>query len=265
MKITINKIDFEVSPVSPALREILLADKIIAQGVWRDVWAWDAVAGTGRMLTASVDEKAVPLGNGILFHVPKVGQENARADGPSAKMAEKLLKATGAKSMQDLMVAMNRILHLPQKTVPFEAFAPLNPVASYKIRMHVDFTALQLTNASRALTCFIMVPGACAFHHEVTAIPDQAAYDALLAEQPQLSAIQPAFVVPPRSRANLGLRTLAIGADLTALSADAAGAPGRAMARVAADGCGAEGREHQPATAVTRAKGGFHPPYGADG
>jgi hypothetical protein len=54
------------------------------------------------------------------------------------------------------------------------------------------------------------VPGQCAFHHEVTAIPDQAAYDAALAETPALAAVQPAFVVPPRTKAALGLRTLAL-------------------------------------------------------
>jgi hypothetical protein len=229
VKITINKIDFDVQPVAPAMRGILLADPVIAQGVARDVWAWDHASQSGAPLTAMADGKAVPLGNGLLFYVPKVGANGTtgRAEGPSAKMAERMLAAVGAKSMQDLLLALNRILHLPQKTIPFETFAPLNPVASYTVRMTVDYAVLQLSNPGRALSGYLVVPGACGFAARVTGTSDQAALDALLAATPALTGAGPIFIVPPRTRANLGLRTLSCGQALGALQDEirAAGGP----------------------------------------
>lgn len=229
MKIKINAVEFDVEPVAAPLRQVLLADPVIMQGVWRPVWAWDAVTRTGKPLTQMTEKKGVPLGNGITFFVPRVGPEGqmVKNDGPSKKMAERVLKATGAATIAELMAALNRILHLPQKTIPLDAFRPLDPVASYRVRMHVDFAVVHLGNAARNLSAYLLIPGQCAFHHEVTAIPDQAAYDAALAATPGLAAIQPAFVVPPRTRANLGLRSLAIGRALGDLQDDvrAAGGP----------------------------------------
>jgi hypothetical protein len=237
MKIKINAIDFDVTAVAPGLRAAILADPIVMRGIWRDVWAWDAAAGTGKALVPVVQGNGVPLGNGINFYVPRAGDKAmVRNDGPSKKMAERVLAAVGAKSMQDLMAALNRIVHLPQKTLPLEVFAPLNPVASYKMRMYVDYAVLQLSAASRNLSFFLLLPGQCAFHHEVTAITDQAAYDALVAAQPQITSLMPAYVVPPRTKANIGLRTLAVGQSIGELQAaiKAAGGPDKADARLVA-------------------------------
>jgi hypothetical protein len=246
MKITINKIDFTVEPVADGLRDAILGDEIIVQGVWRDVWAWDAAAQTGAPRTAMAEGKAVPLGNGIVFYIARATPDGrfARAEGPSTKMAEKMLKATGAKTIRDLMGALNRILNLPQKTVPFDSFAPLNPVASYLLKMHVDFSVVHLTNAGRALSAYLLMPGACTFHHQVTAITDRDGYDALSAANPALSSLQPTFIVPPRTRANLGLRSLSAAHALSQVQdrIKAAGGPEaasdtdrRRLARLAAE------------------------------
>jgi hypothetical protein len=240
MKIKINTIDFEVTAVPAGLRAAILTDPIVVRGVWRDVWAWDAGAGEGKALTQMVQGNAVPLGNGINFFVPRAGGPvNGRNEGPSRKMADRVLAAVGANSMNDLMTALNRIVHLPQKSLPLDMFAPLNPVASYKMRMYVDFAVLQLSHAGRNLSFYLLIPGQCAFHHEVTAITDQAGYDALIADKPQMKSLMPAFVVPPRTKANTGLRTLAVGQAITELQGaiTAAGGPDKAsdlqMARMA--------------------------------
>lgn len=229
MKIKINAVEFEVEPVTAQVRQVLLTDPTMAQGVWRRVWAWDVLSQTGTALTGMTEKKGVPLGNGITFFVPRLGPQGQmlKNEGPSKKMAERVLKATGATTITELMAALNRILHMPQKTLPLDAFAPLDKVASYEVRMYVDFAAVHLVNTARNLSAYLLMPGQVAFVHEITAIPDQAAYDAVLAETPALAAIQPAFVVPPRTKANLGLRTLAVGSALSELQDDirAAGGP----------------------------------------
>jgi hypothetical protein len=231
MKIRINTIEFDVTAVPAGLRAAILADPIVLRGVWRDVWSWDAATGDGKALVPLVQGNGVPLGNGINFFVPRAGGAvNGRNDGPSKKMAERVMAAVGAKSMQDLMAALNRIVHLPQKTLPLDMFAALNPVASYKLRMYVDFAVVQLSAASRNLSFFLLIPGQCAFHHEITAITDQAGYDALVTAKPELKSLMPAFVVPPRTKANAGLRTLAVGQAIGELQAaiTAAGGPDKA-------------------------------------
>lgn len=219
MKIKINAVEFEIEAVPSALRSALLADPILQRGIWRDVWQWDAVERLGKPLTAMTEKRGVPLGNGITFFVPRIGAQGElmKNDGPSKKMAERVMKAVGAKTMVDLMNALNRIINLPQKSLPLDSFAPLDGVASYKIRMHVDYAIVHMVNAARNLSAYLLIPGQVAFHHEISAIPDQAAYDAALTATPGLGAIQPAFVVPPRTKANLGLRSLAIGRALTDL------------------------------------------------
>ena len=229
MKININKIEFEIEAVPAALRGLILSDPIIAQGIWRDVWSWDAPSQKGTALTRLTADRAAPLGNGIAFLVTRVWPDGTvrRADAPSKKMAERMMKVTGAKTMTDLMAALNRVIHLPQKTLPLEAFQPLNIVASYKVKMYVDYAVVTLNNPARNLQCYLLIPSQVAFHHEVTAIPDQAAYDAALAANPALSAIQPAFIVPPKTKANLGLRMMACAKAVEELQAEmrAAGGP----------------------------------------
>ena len=232
MKIKINAVEFDIEPVAAALRQTILSDPVLSRGIWREVWQWDAVAQQGKPLAAMTERRAVPLGNGIAFFVPRIGPQGEliKNEGPSKKMAERVMKATGAKTLPELMNALNRILNLPQKELPLASFAALNPVASYKVGMYVDYNVVHMTNAARNLSAYLLIPGQVAFRHQVTAIPDQAAHDAVLAATPGLATVQPAFVVPARTKANLGLRTLAVGRALADLQDDirTAGGPEKA-------------------------------------
>lgn len=212
MKLTIGKVEFEVTPVARDMRAVLLAEPAILPGVWRDVWRWDAEAGTGQVLVPLVQNRALPLPNGLSFFVPKSGAGGVLVGNPkpTKAMAQRFLEAVGSASITDVLRALTQVLNLPQKTLPLDAFTPLNPVASYLVRAHVDFSVVQLRNAGRNLTAYLFVPGQIAFHHEVTAVRDSAAYEALMTERPELRAMQPAFVVPAQTRANLGIRRLAL-------------------------------------------------------
>lgn len=217
MKITLGKIEFTVSPVESGLREALLADPIMAQGVWRDVYRWDAAAQTGSILvTTTGKDAAVPLGNGLSFFIPRLGANGivTKNDASSARMAARFLDAVGAKQILDVITAINRLVNLPYKSLPLDVFAPINPAASYLVRMHVDYGVVQLRDAGRNLTAHLFLPGQVAFHHEVTAITDAPAYEALIAQTPALAQLQPAFIVPPRTDANLALRRIALGRRL---------------------------------------------------
>ncbi len=233
MKITLGKIEFTVAPVASGLREALLGDPIMAQGVWRDVYRWDAAAQTGQVLVpASGKDAAVPLGNGLSFFVPRVGANGVvtKNDGASARMAARFLDAVGAKQILDVMTAINRLVNLPYKSLPLASFAPVNAAASYLVRMHVDYGIVQLRDAGRNLTAYLFLPGQVAFHHEITAITDAATYEALIADTPALAQPQPAFVVPPRTEANLAVRRIALGRrleDMRPVIASLAGPDGK--------------------------------------
>jgi hypothetical protein len=224
MKIKLNKIEFDVLPVPSALREALLADEIITQGVSRDVWRWDQAAQTGHYLVQVTQQKAVPLGNGLSFFVPKAGTGVIeRADSPTTKMGQRFLEAVGGKSVVEVMQALNKIVNLPQRRPAFTTFAPLNPVASYTIRQNVDFAVVQLANAARNLSAYLFVPGQVLYQHSVTEVADQAAYDAVMEANPKLVDAQPGFVLPPGSQANMMIRRLAMLQRLTDLQIGMAG------------------------------------------
>lgn len=219
MQIKINGIDFEVTPVAGPLRAALLADPLIGQAIVRDVWEWDAVTRKGKALTPLVENRAAVLPNGIAFFVAKVGPGGVlvKNNPPSANMAKRFLKATGAKDMNGLMGALNRILELPRKVIPFEAFRPLDATASYRIRMVTEFVALQLQNASRNLTAYLYLPAQVGFHPEITAVPDQAAHDAAGVD---IAKLRPGFIVPAQSRAVLGMRRAALSKAFEELQAE---------------------------------------------
>jgi len=120
----------------------------------------------------------------------------------------------GARQILDVITAINRLVNLPYKSLPLDTFAPVNAAASYLLRMHVDYGIVQLRDAGRNLTAYLFLPGQVAFHHEITAITDAPAYEALIAATPALTAPQPAFVVPPRTEANLAIRRIALGRRL---------------------------------------------------
>ena len=213
MQIKLNDIVFEVTPVITPLRQALLTDPVMAQGVWRDVYQWDAVTQTGKLLTATTPSGTVPLGNGITFFVPKSGADTpVKSSTGSKRMAERFLEALKAKSIVDVVRAFNSIVSMAQKSLPLTNYAALNPVASYTIKMHVDFAAVALRSASRNLTAYGLIPGQVAFHHEISAVVDEAGYAALPA--PTMAQIMPAFIIPPQNKANHAIRRMALAQRL---------------------------------------------------
>lgn len=229
MKIKINALEFDVKAVPAVLATAVLMDPPLAPALRRDVYRWDAATQTGTPLVPLVADKGMPLPNAISFFVPRLKTDGstAKAEGPSVKIAERVLKVTGAKSLTELMGALNRIIQVPQKTLPLAHFAALNPSTCYVIRAMTAYSVLELSHAARNLSGFLMVPSQVAFTCIVTDIVNQEAHDALLADKPDLIRISPAYLVPPRSKANIGLRAMAVSQSLTELQAviDAAGGP----------------------------------------
>ena len=223
MKLKLNQVEFDIQPVPGPLRAALLADPILQQGLSREVWRWDAVAKTGTPLVAMTPQKGVPLPNGISFFVPRPGNPTDKSEGPSTKMANRVVEAVGAKSIADVMQAVNRIARLPQKTLPLKDFEKLAAVASYTMRVHVEYNVLHAVNAARNLGLYMFIPGQCSFTARIDAVPDQSAYDAALAENAQLERMQPGFIIPPATEANLNLRRMAIAQRITEIQADLGG------------------------------------------
>ena len=146
MQITLNKIPFEVKPVDGGLRAALMADPVVARGVVRPVWAWDKDAGKGRHLAPVAANQALPLPTGILVHVQKHGPNGSgfiKAEGPTAKMAERFLAAVGAKDFGQVIQALARVTGVPVKKVPLDQFAPLNTQQSYAILMATELQVLE--------------------------------------------------------------------------------------------------------------------------
>lgn len=212
MKIRLNKLEFDVTPVPSDQRAAMLSDPVIMQGVWRNIWQWDHVAQEGKPLSQLTPQRGAPLPNGISFFVPRKDANGAitQADGPSRKMSEKFLNAVGAKSVTDMLQALQNILMVGQQPVPFDTFSPLNPVASYVIRMYTEFNVVQLREPGRNLSATVFVPGAVAFHHVTTAKAEDGAYEALIEGNPALANAQPAFIVAAQSKANQNLRMIAL-------------------------------------------------------
>lgn len=212
MKIKLNKIEFDVTGVPGDLRQVLLSDPVIRQGVWREVWRWDHAAQAGSHTARLTENKAVPLPNGLSFFVPRAGQEGRLTpnEGPTKLMAKRFVEAVGAKNTAEILGALQRILGIAQRVIPHSQFAPLNPVASYAIRMHTEFNVLQLREAGRNLTAYLFIPGQVGFMADVTDKPDIGAYDKVMADNPKLVAPQPAFVVPAQSKANQNARMIAL-------------------------------------------------------
>ena len=215
MKLTLNKVEFAIEPVPGPLREALLSDPILRQGVSREVWRRDAATRAGTPLVAVTPQNGVPLPNGVSFFVAKPGAATQKADGPSAKMAERVLEAVGAKSITDVMKAINRIVRLPQKTLPLKEFEALSAVASHTLRVHVDYSVLHAVNAARNLGFYLFLPGQCSFTARIDAVPDQTAYDKAAAENARLTRIQPGFIIPPGTEANMMLRRMALAQRIT--------------------------------------------------
>lgn len=212
MKIKLNKLEFDVLGVPGQLRNALLTDPVILQGVLREVWAWDHATQEGKVLARMTDKQTVPLPNGMSFFVPKKTAEGrfVANPGPSAQMAKRFVEQVGGKDVPDLVGALQKIMGIPQRPVPHAQFAPLQPVSSYSIRMHTEFNVVQLKEASRNLSAYLFIPGQVVFLAEVKEKTDDAAFDAMLAENPKLAAPQNVHIFPASGQANQNARMIAL-------------------------------------------------------
>lgn len=207
MKLTLSGVDFEVVAVKGRMREAVLADPIINQVVWRDVYRWDHAAQSGETLVQLAKSGAAPLPNGMVFFVAKPGSGPVvKSESGSRNMSKRVLDGVGAKSVTDILRALHNILHMPQKILPLDVYAPLNGAASYLVRMHTEFNVVELKNAGRNMAFYLIIPGQVAFHHEVTAKED-AAYDGLDLDAAKM---QPVFLIPAHSKANEAIRAVAL-------------------------------------------------------
>lgn len=253
MQISLNRIPFEVRPVDGDLRAALLAEPVILRGAQRPVWAWDKDEGRGRFLVPTAPGGAIALPTGLTVFVPRPGAAGGairKADGPTAKMAERFLAAVGAKDWGQVLQALSRVTGVPQRKVPLEGFAPLNPLASYLVRMDIEFQVLELSHAGRNLAAFVFLPGLASFRPMLREAP---------AEGAALPAVpRPAFVIPPPTQAVAALRRLAVARRLTEMQAELGGTrpadlPEGDPRRLAVARLGAEWKALQPRKAPTRA------------
>jgi hypothetical protein len=121
------------------------------------------------------------------------------------------------------MQAVNRVARLPQKTLPLKEFEKLSAVASHTLRVHVDYSVLHAVNAARNLGLYLFIPGQCSFTARIDAVPDQSAYETAMQENAQLARLQPGFIIPPSTEANMMLRRMAIAQRITEIQAGMAG------------------------------------------
>jgi hypothetical protein len=220
MKIKLNGIEFEVGAVPADLRAAMLADPAIAQAVGRDVYAWDHVAQTGKVLVQTTARGSVPLPNAMMFFVPRVGTAGkvVRNDAATTKMGRRFLETVKARNVTEVVKSLTNLVQQPQKLIPVKEFAPLNPTLSYVIKMHVELAVTQLRDASRNLGGYLFLPGQVSFRHEVTGGDAEAA--------PELPVPQPAFIVPTGAEANQAIRRIASARRLEELQAEIKAFPG---------------------------------------
>ncbi|EYD74596.1 hypothetical protein Rumeso_03892 [Rubellimicrobium mesophilum DSM 19309] len=213
MQITLNKIAFDVKPVDGALRTALLADPVVARGVLRPVWSWSKDEGKGRYLAQTAANNAIPLPTGILIHVQKPGTNGAgpvKAEGPTAKMAERFLHAVGAKDFGPVVQALGRVVGVPVGRLPLDKFAVLNAQGSYTILMATELQIVELANAARNLSAYVFLPGVVSF-----AATAEATGGAILPDSPRLTA-----VIPPGTQAGQAMRRLALAQRLGEMQAE---------------------------------------------
>ncbi len=216
MQITLNKVPFDVRPVDAAVRTAVLAEPGVRQAMARAVWAWDMEERKGRYLVPTTPDKALPVPMGLVAFVPKAGTSEGavlqKADGPSAKMVERILAAVGAKKWETVMQAVARVTGVPQKKVPFDAFGILNYRCSYQIRINTEFQIVELANAGRNLSAYALLPGMVNF---VAAMPT-------LIEGLHLPQ-RPMFVLPAGTQAALAMRRLSVARRLNEIQAELGG------------------------------------------
>ncbi|EPX85203.1 hypothetical protein ruthe_01759, partial [Rubellimicrobium thermophilum DSM 16684] len=138
-----------------------------------------------------------------------------KAEAPTRKMAERFLAALGAKGLPEVMQALTRIIGLPQKTIPFEAFAGLGEEVSYSIRMDSDLAAVELAAPSRNLSVFLFLPALVVFAHDWAGEPPEG--------RPAAGSIRPGFIIPPPTQAAQAIRRLALAQRLQEVQAGLGG------------------------------------------
>lgn len=226
MQIRIGKIEFEVTPVAADLRAALIADPVMAQALRREVWEWDAEAQKGKPLVPVVQNRVVTLPNGLSFYIPRTDKDGniTKKETPSKKMAQRMLQATGARDLRDLMGALNRVIDLPRLRLPIDVFRVLNKTASYKLILVSDYAVVRLRAADRNLIANLLLPSQVGVHAEITAITDTKAHEA---KDIDMATLRPGFIVPGNSPATQGIRRIALAQRLEELRAaiDAQGGP----------------------------------------
>jgi hypothetical protein len=207
-------VPFDVRPVDASLRSALLAEPFMLRNAVRPVWAWDKETRTGKYLVPTTPDKALPVPTGLTVFVTKPGANGAglqKAEGPTQKMGERLLAAVGAKDFGQVVKAMARITGVPQKKIPFEVFVGLNDKASYVIGMETEFQVVELANAGRNLSAYVVLPGLVSFSHALKEPVEGA---------PLPGTIRPVFVIPPGTQAGQAMRRLAVAKRLGEMQAE---------------------------------------------
>lgn len=208
MEITLNKVPFTLAAVSEAERSAILSDPAIRPALVREVWAWDGTDGQAKAPIGA--DGATPLPIGVLVRVSKAGGHE-RADGPTEKMAKRLLEAVGAKDMKHLMQALSQVTGLPKQKVPLAEFEALKAKGPFSVLMSTDFAVLAMGNAGRNLHAFL-------------AMPVLTVFAARNAEGPVEGSPRPGFVLAPANQPSVAMRRLAVVERLGALQASLAGA-----------------------------------------
>ncbi len=210
--ITINDVSFDVAAVPGRMVDAVLSDPSALQGIWRDVYRWDPRKQVGTTLVQTTKTGAIPLLNGLTCFVPRVGAggQIVRNEQASARMSERLTALVDAPTTTAILNSLGEIIQKPQKTLPLSLWAALNPVAGYVLRQHLSYCVLQLRHPAEDLTAYLCLPSRVRYHHEIETIPDEASYQAVLAQEPDLRHRAATFVVPSRSASNASLRKVAL-------------------------------------------------------
>ncbi|WP_373356027.1 hypothetical protein [Pseudoroseicyclus sp. CXY001] len=210
MRLKLNKIDFDIAAVPGKTRTAVLQDPSAAPALASAVWEWNAE--TGEAIVAPGIEGNMRLPNGLIFFVAKSGGEGRpeRNDGASKKMAERFTSALGAKSLGEVAGAINRVLGVGEVKLPVETYEALKAGCTFRLVAHIDFAVLQLRAGDRNLSAHLLIPGQIVFRPLVVKVTDQAAHDAALEANPGLDKKLQAAVLPPRTRAALDMRQMAL-------------------------------------------------------
>ncbi|SHJ02499.1 hypothetical protein SAMN05444417_2561 [Wenxinia saemankumensis] len=210
MRLTINKIDFEIESVPADIRRAVEADPIVRQGLRREIFAWDREAGKGRMIARTVKDGAIPLGNALTFFVPRVGSDGtvSNNDKLAQKNAERFLAAVGARDVLGVLRPLARVLPLPRVGLPRERFRPFDKAVNYTVVMETEFATVRLREASRNLTAYLFVPAQVFFRAEV-AEEERPALQKLMEEKPSISNRRFGTILPEANAANRDIRRLA--------------------------------------------------------